>query len=84
MKTNLKAIETTARLDKKNRLILDEPVPISENQTVRVIILYPEAEDIDEKKWLYAATKNPAFDFLKEPSEDIYTVNDGKPFDDQG
>ncbi len=84
MKTNLKAIETTARLDKKNRLILDEPVPIDENQKVRVIILYLEAEDIDEKEWLYVATKNPAFDFLKEPGEDIYTVDDGKPFDDQG
>jgi len=51
---------------------------------VRVIILYPETEDIDETEWLYAASKNPAFDFLREPGEDIYTANDGKPFDDQG
>jgi hypothetical protein len=28
------------------------------------------------------AAKNPAFDFLKEPEEDIYTPADGKPFDD--
>ena len=39
---------------------------------------------IDESKWLYAATTNPAFDFLKEPEEDIYTLADGRPFDDKG
>ena len=39
---------------------------------------------IDEKEWLQAAATNPAFDFLKEPEEDIYTLADGKPFYDQG
>lgn len=71
MKKSIKALETTATIDKKNRLILDEPVPVSENQKVRVIILYPDAEDTEENEWLYAPAKNPAFDFLKEPAEDI-------------
>lgn len=39
--------------------------------------------DIDEEEWLYAAASNPAFDFLKEPEEDIYTSADGKPFHDE-
>jgi len=30
------------------------------------------------------ATTSPAFDFLKDAAEDIYTAADGKPFDDQG
>ena len=34
----------------------------------------------DEKGWLRAAGQNPAFDFLKDPSEDRYTLRDGKPF----
>ena len=31
----------------------------------------PEQADIDEMEWLWAAAANPAFDFLKEPEEDI-------------
>ncbi|MDO8726521.1 MAG: hypothetical protein Q7J35_10680 [Candidatus Methanoperedens sp.] len=38
---------------------------------------------IDEKEWLDAVTSNPAFDFLKEPEEDIYTSEDGRPFQDR-
>lgn len=47
-------------------------------------ILIPDQADIDEREWLQAATTNPAFDFLKEPEEEIYTPTDGKPFAEQG
>ncbi len=40
----------------------------------------PGEEDIDESEWLQAAAKNPAFDFLEDPAEDIYSITDGKPF----
>ncbi len=49
---------------------------------VRVIIVFPEETDVadmDEKEWLRAAGQNPAFDFLKDPLEDRYTLSDGKP-----
>ena len=36
-----------------------------------------EDGEIDEHEWLRAATSNPAFDFLKDPEEDIYTLADG-------
>ena len=36
-----------------------------------------EDVDIDEKEWLRSASVNPAFDFLKEQEEDIYTLVDG-------
>jgi hypothetical protein len=39
-------------------------------------------DEIDEQKWLKAAAGNPVFDFLKDPEEDIYTLADGKPFND--
>jgi hypothetical protein len=46
-----------------------------------VFILVPDEEaDIDETEWLHAAAKNPSYDFLNDPEEDIYTMNDGKPF----
>ncbi|ACK70095.1 hypothetical protein PCC7424_1657 [Gloeothece citriformis PCC 7424] len=35
-----------------------------------------------EQEWLQAAANNPAFDFLNDPEEDIYTLAHGKPFHD--
>jgi hypothetical protein len=45
--------------------------------------LYPIDDEWDEAEWLKAAASNPAFDYLKDAAEDIYTLDDGKPFDDQ-
>lgn len=45
--------------------------------------LSPDQTDIDEREWFQAAATNPAFDFLKDPEEDVYTLTDGKPFHDQ-
>jgi hypothetical protein len=80
----LKAIEVGGTIDEQRRLRLDEPLPIAGPSRVRVIILIPEETGIDEKEWLQAAASNPAFDSLKDPEEDIYTLADGKPFYDQG
>ena len=78
-----KVIETTATINAKRQLVLDEQLPVVGPTKVRVIILLPEDVDIDEKEWLRSASVNPAFDFLKESEEDIYTLADGKPFHDQ-
>ncbi|HTW90194.1 MAG TPA: hypothetical protein VMH22_00600 [bacterium] len=77
------AVETTGTVDKEHKLVLDEPLPIEGPSRVRVIILLPDDTDIDEKLWLQAARSNPAFEFLTDPAEDIYTAADGKPFSDQ-
>ena len=85
MDATLRAIETTGTVDRDHRLVLDSPLPIAGPSRVRVIILVAEEEiDIAEQEWLRAAAANPAFEFLKDPEEDIYTLADGKPFDDQG
>ncbi len=83
MKLGIKAIETTGTIDEQRLLLLDERLPVVGSIRVRVIILLPEEADIDEREWLLAADANPAFDFLKKPEEDIYTIADGRPFDDQ-
>ncbi len=77
-----KAIEVTATIDANRQLVLNEPLPVVGPTKVRVIILLPEEADIDEKEWLRSASVNPAFDFLREKEEDIYTLSDGKPFHD--
>lgn len=78
-----KAIEITAIINEQNQLVLDEPLPVAGPARVRVIILLPESADINEKEWLQAASSNPSFDFLKESAEDIYTLDNGKPFYDK-
>jgi len=84
MAATAKAIEMTATVDKDHQLHLDGPLPIAGPSRVRVIILVPENGDIDEAEWLRAAATNPAFDFLKDPEEDIYSLTDGEPFRDEG
>jgi len=84
MELAIRAIETTGTVDAQRQLALDEPLPVVGPTRVRVIILFPEEADIDELECLQAASTNPAFDFLKEPEEDIYTLGDGRPLCDQG
>ncbi|MDQ3685010.1 MAG: hypothetical protein M3430_05340 [Acidobacteriota bacterium] len=77
----LTAIETTGIIEQNGRIVIDETFSVSAPTSVRVIVLFPESEDLSENEWRQAASKNQAFDFLNEPDEDIYTLADGKPFD---
>jgi len=80
----MNAIETTGVVNAQHQLQLDEPLPIAGQSRVRVIVLVPEVAVVAEAAWTKAAADSPAFDFLKDAAEDIYTVADGKPFHDQG
>ncbi len=84
MQAATKAIETTGTIDARHHLIPDETLPITGPTHVRVSHLLPEETDINETEWLQAAATNSAFDFLKDPKEDIYTLSDGRPFHDEG
>lgn len=79
----MRAMETTGTVDERRQLHLDEPLPITASGKVRVIVLVSE-EDAEDREWLRAAATNPAFEFLGDPEEDIYTPDDGRPFGDQG
>lgn len=84
MEAPMKAIEMAGTIDEQGYLHLDEPLPSAYPSRVRVIVLFEDESDIDEREWLRGAMTSPAFDFLKDPVEDIYTLADGKPFDDKG
>lgn len=43
---------------------------------------HEEPGEIPERAWLAAAASNPAFAFLGDPREDVYTPEDGRPFTD--
>ena len=79
----MNAIETTGVVDAQHQLRLDKPLPIAGHSRVRVVVLVPEEADISETAWAETVAISPAFDFLKDAAEDIYTATDGKPFDDQ-
>jgi hypothetical protein len=76
----MSAIEMTGTIDEHSQLKLDASLPISGPKRVRVLIL-SDWDDIDnEESWLKYASQNPSFQFLSEPEEDIYSVNDGELF----
>ncbi|MCY7345385.1 MAG: hypothetical protein LH614_04120 [Pyrinomonadaceae bacterium] len=77
----LTAIETTGTIHVNHHIVLDEELPENASNRVRVIVLYDEdGKDFSESDWLKTAAKNEAFEFLSDEAEDIYTLEDGKPF----
>jgi len=78
----MKAIETTGRIDKRGLLLLDNPLQTREKKVKVIILMQEENELNDEKLWLTFISNNPAFDFLKDKEEDIYSLKNGKPFND--
>lgn len=79
----MRAIELNSKTDNKGHLHIDYQTN-QLNSNVRILILVNDdtSELEDEKLWQYSISKNPAFDFLNEPEENIYTLNDGEPFNE--
>ena len=79
----MKAIEINSKTDKTGRLKIDYKLDKSESN-VRILILLEDdiSEQEEEKLWMNSISKNPAFDFLNDPVEDIYSLKDGEPFND--
>ena len=83
MEAQMTAIEMTGTVDENRQLRLDGTLPVIGPVRVRVLVLYPITQEWDEAEWLQSAARNPAFESLSDPEEDIYTLADGKPFYDQ-
>jgi len=83
MEIKMNAIEMTGTIDKHNQLKLDGALPFLGPKRVKVIVLSPIDDEIDEDSWLKAASRNPAFSFLDDPEEDIYSITDGRSFHDE-
>ena len=79
----MSAIEMTGTVDENHQLRLDGLLPFAGPKRVRVIVLSPLTEiteEWNETEWLKASLNNSAFEYLRDPEEDIYTISDGKPF----
>ena len=79
----MKAIEITSKTDKTGHLKINYKLNRSDSN-VRVLILFDEdsSETDEEDIWMSSISRNPAFDFLKDSSEDVYSLKDGEPFND--
>jgi hypothetical protein len=80
---NMKAIEINSKTDKTGHLKIDYKLDKSD-KNVRVLILIADdpSDQEEENIWMNSISTNPAFDFLIDPAEDIYSLKDGEPFND--
>ena len=83
MEGTMKAIEMTGIVDEHHQLQLDGLLPVPGPVRVRILVLYTLSDEWDETEWLRASVCNPAFDFLSDLEEDIYSLADGEPFHDE-
>jgi uncharacterized protein (DUF433 family) len=61
--------------------IIRDYYPDLETEDIRACIEYAlESTTNGDTEWLQAATRNPAFESLQEPEEDIYSLHDGRQF----
>lgn len=74
----MQAFEASGHIDNHGQLKISSGLPLKEGE-VKIIMYSDEPE---EAFWLKTVSKNPVFDFLKGPEEDIYSLIDGKPFND--
>lgn len=78
----MKAIEVNGEIDNKGILHLDHPLNMKEKKVKVIILVSEEDEEAEEKLWLSAMSNNPAFNFLHDEQEDVYSLKDGKPCHD--
>ena len=72
------ALELTASVSSGRNIRLDEDVTLALGSRVRLLVLSADDnDDLTDPLWLKAVSSNPAFEFLNDPREDIYTLDDG-------
>ena len=74
----MEAIEKIVQFDEDGNTVLKLGKHFSK-KNAKVVVLIRE-DEMNEKEWLRLAIKGGAFDFLSDPSEDIYSIEDGVPY----
>jgi hypothetical protein len=80
----MKAIEIKSKTDKAGILKINYKLN-KRDSNVRVLILLEEEESSESEEELIclkSISNNPAFEFLQDSAEDIYSLKDGEPFHD--
>lgn len=74
----MEAIEKIVQFDEDGNTTLKLGKHFSK-KNAKIVVLIKD-DEITENEWLSFAMRGGAFDFLKDPSEDIYTMEDGEPY----
>lgn len=78
----MKAIEIKTQTDDQGDLNFNYKVGKAESKVRVLILLDDETETDEEILWKKSISSNPAFNFLNDANEDIYSLKDGLPFND--
>ncbi len=78
----MRAIEIKSKTDKTGYLKFDYNLNKSDRNVRILILLDDNSEQDEERLWMKAISKNPEFDFLNDPAEDIYSLTDGDILND--
>jgi hypothetical protein len=74
----MEAIEKLVDFDDEGNTVLKLGKHFSKKKA-KVVVLIKD-DEISEKEWLHLAMKGGVFDFLNDPTEDIYSMEDGIPY----
>jgi len=79
----MKAIAINSKTDKAGHLKINYKLSRPDSKVRILILLEDDASTKNEEViWMNSISNNPAFDFLKDATEDIYSLKDGEPFND--
>jgi hypothetical protein len=79
----MKAIEVTGSVNKEGYVAIDRPIANAKPLRFRGILLLPDSVDSQDEEWSPDAISASVRDLLDDPEEDIYTLEDGEPIDDE-
>ena len=74
----MEAIEKIVRFDEDGNTTLKLGKHFSKKDAKIVVLI--KDDEISENEWLSLAMKGGSFDFLNDPAEDIYTMEDGDSY----
>jgi hypothetical protein len=79
----MRAIEITGSINEAGLVHLDQPLVEPKSTRFRGILLFPEIDEAPDQEWPLSAIQTSAHDWLEDSEEDIYTLEDGEPLDDE-
>lgn len=74
----MEAIEKIVQFDEDGNTTLKLGKHFSKKDAKIVVLI--KDDEVNENEWLSFAMDGGTFDFLKDSSEDIYTMEDGVPY----
>ncbi len=77
----MKAIEVTGSVNEAGYVAFDQPIANAKPLRFRGILLLPDSIDSQDEEWSPSAISASVRDWLDDPEEDVYTLEDGEPIE---